>query len=1096
MSRSKFVPFFSRSVLLLIFAAVFIALLSASGIAKPSSKQEAIRQKADMNIAVAVEQYERGYYQQSLQTLVELKQTYYDYLTEKQQSRLNNLIEQSDFAVSERKRLSEFLYDSEQLASRGNYAEAVETLEEIQDSRFLTGQEKEIIVNTIADLKAKSRQVRIETVPEDDDVSKALKRMAQEAETKDPGPDETRDAAMELDIEQELFEKEKPKPSPRPVLPELEPLPSETEEMGKEPAPEEDVMEAEKGEDVKIVTDISALKEETAPAEEKAEAKPAQEGKTGGYIRMIRQRKARQISYTRAIVDDAKMKAEQHLVKKEFDQAQQAVAKALSTVNRNKLLLGDELYKEYYSMLTGLDKQISEAQQEHIQTVEQQRIEETEQLRRQIRKKMEEQRTEAVRNYMKRAKQFQAQQRYEEALGQLEQLLAVDPRNNEAIILKTTLGDTVRWRKELEVKKESDKEELDLLLEAQRRTIPYANEINYAKNWKELVAKRKVDQFAGKSPADVAVDKLLDELIDMSMLTEDTTFADAIDMLKRATSKPLPIIVNWKDLSENAFIEQSEPIGMNGEGLTSIRARTALQRILDSVGGGFVELGFVIDDGIITIATKEFLPTNYVQRVYDVTEIIVAPVDFESDIGDLNVGTQGGGGGGRSGGGGGSQGGGSSRSSGGGSSRSSGGSSRSGGGSSRSSGGSSRGGGGRSGGRGGGGGYGSTAIGSETITGSELAEERSEELIDIVINTIEPDSWYESGGEGTISVFGSRQIVVWQTPEIHEKIQDFFNKILALKGDQVAIEARFLLVDENFLEDIGIDITINRLRIGGDIGWLAGPTGGATDEIRFGAYDLISPDATTISSTLGSKDTSFTGDWTTSGTPGLGVGFSVGGMMDDLQADFLVRATQMHSNSKSLTAPKVVVMNGESATMSIEKERAYISDADFQSETATFGSGATDVVTQTGYWDVVSDIISTGVVLNVTPTINKDRKYVTLRISTSLVEELDSDPQTITAVVPGGATQDVNYELPVLEYTTIETRVTVPDRGTVLLGGLTLTAEKESEAGVPMLSKIPLIGRLFSNRAEVRDKQILLILVKPTIILKDEAEREAIAAME
>jgi type II secretory pathway component GspD/PulD (secretin) len=49
---------------------------------------------------------------------------------------------------------------------------------------------------------------------------------------------------------------------------------------------------------------------------------------------------------------------------------------------------------------------------------------------------------------------------------------------------------------------------------------------------------------------------------------------------------------------------------------------------------------------------------------------------------------------------------------------------------------------------------------------------------------------------------------------------------------------------------------------------------------------------------------------------------------------------------------------------------------------------------------------------------------------------------------------------------------------------------------VPVLSKMPIIGRLFENRGTRKDSSILLILVKPTIILQDEQERDAIAAME
>ena len=49
---------------------------------------------------------------------------------------------------------------------------------------------------------------------------------------------------------------------------------------------------------------------------------------------------------------------------------------------------------------------------------------------------------------------------------------------------------------------------------------------------------------------------------------------------------------------------------------------------------------------------------------------------------------------------------------------------------------------------------------------------------------------------------------------------------------------------------------------------------------------------------------------------------------------------------------------------------------------------------------------------------------------------------------------------------------------------------------MPVLSKIPVLGRVFTNRSKIADKQILLILVKPTIILQEEADAEAVAAME
>ena len=128
-------------------------------------------------------------------------------------------------------------------------------------------------------------------------------------------------------------------------------------------------------------------------------------------------------------------------------------------------------------------------------------------------------------------------------------------------------------------------------------------------------------------------------------------------------------------------------------------------------------------------------------------------------------------------------------------------------------------------------------------------------------------------------------------------------------------------------------------------------------------------------------------------------------------------------------------------------------------------------------------------------TITADKKYVILNINTQLQNIITSGRGESISVL-NGELYTREFDLPETESSTISTRVRVPDQGTVLLGGLTLTAHVEKEMGVPILSKIPIINRFFSNRSEINDKEILLILVKPTIILKDEAEASAIAGME
>ena len=149
--------------------------------------------------------------------------------------------------------------------------------------------------------------------------------------------------------------------------------------------------------------------------------------------------------------------------------------------------------------------------------------------------------------------------------------------------------------------------------------------------------------------------------------------------------------------------------------------------------------------------------------------------------------------------------------------------------------------------------------------------------------------------------------------------------------------------------------------------------------------------------------------------------------------------------------------------------------------------------------------ISTGSAIVITPTITKDKKNVLLNIMTNLKEFLGNRttvinlPVTTTTDAQGNVTTSggsYEVELPDTETSQLMTRVSVPDSGTLLLGGQKVAAEVEIESGVPVLSKIPVLGRLFSSRSKIKDHKILLILVKPTIILQEEAEAEAIAAME
>ncbi|HOM77103.1 MAG TPA: hypothetical protein PLE88_11360, partial [Anaerohalosphaeraceae bacterium] len=382
------------------------------------------------------------------------------------------------------------------------------------------------------------------------------------------------------------------------------------------------------------------------------------------------------------------------------------------------------------------------------------------------------------------------------------------------------------------------------------------------------------------------------------------------------------------------------------------------------------------------------------------------------------------------------------------------------------------GGGGYGGGGYGGGGYGGGGYGGSQGVGNWRSMYRAYMLIYTIQQTVEPSTWYDEGGEGRIDQYSESKLIIYQSPEVHKQIKKLLEQLRADLGQQIAIEARFLLVSENFLEDIGLDVNIRQMDVGGHWGNVV---------IEQDSYGHVVPSSTGVAGSLGGALTN----------PALNTTLTYEAL-DDLQVEFILRATQAHRNAKQLSAPKAVVLNNESATMRVNTAKRLKTGSEFNTETITNNNTTNQVY----WWENTNEDIETGVQLSITPVITADKKFVILRVTAYLQDLIAQDTERAIGFSPVTGEQITDtYILPTTQLTSIQTRVTVPDRGTVLLGGLTLTATRETESGAPVLSKLPVLGRLFSNRSLVDDKLMLLILVKPTIILQAEAEADAVAAL-
>lgn len=87
-----------------------------------------------------------------------------------------------------------------------------------------------------------------------------------------------------------------------------------------------------------------------------------------------------------------------------------------------------------------------------------------------------------------------------------------------------------------------------------------------------------------------------------------------------------------------------------------------------------------------------------------------------------------------------------------------------------------------------------------------------------------------------------------------------------------------------------------------------------------------------------------------------------------------------------------------------------------------------------------------------------------------------------------GANTTATVQQPIIASISVQTSVSVPDGGTVLLGGIKRLREGRNMAGVPILNKIPYISRLFKNSGVGRETSSIMLMVTPRIVIHEEEQ--------
>ncbi len=202
------------------------------------------------------------------------------------------------------------------------------------------------------------------------------------------------------------------------------------------------------------------------------------------------------------------------------------------------------------------------------------------------------------------------------------------------------------------------------------------------------------------------------------------------------------------------------------------------------------------------------------------------------------------------------------------------------------------------------------------------------------------------------------------------------------------------------------------------------------------------------------------GDLTGVTVPGTGFSFLV---TEANRLTAVLNAYDKASKLNILSAPHIMATDNKEAKIDIGAEVPILRTRTTEAAGSTDGFGST----------VTNDIEyrSTGVILTVTPHINKGR-YVTLDIRQEV-----SEAQTNTL---GGT------DSPIIRKRMAETTMVVKDGQTLVIGGLIQETRNKSREGLPLLSRIPLLGYLFGATITKFAKTELVLLITPRVIADPE----------
>ncbi|HVU88390.1 MAG TPA: hypothetical protein VHD36_13805 [Pirellulales bacterium] len=386
-------------------------------------------------------------------------------------------------------------------------------------------------------------------------------------------------------------------------------------------------------------------------------------------------------------------------------------------------------------------------------------------------------------------------------------------------------------------------------------------------------------------------------------------------------------------------------------------------------------------------------------------------------------------------------------------------------------------------------------------------------LIDLIVQTIQPESWDANGGPGSVTRFPNNlSLVISQKQDVHEEIADLLAQLRRLQDLQVTIEVRFITLNDEFFERIGVDFQLSLQDYAPASLVGAQNVGTLNQGSALASYDpqLFQKTSATVGTSAAGigqytddlnidlSQGSFAAAVPQFGSFSAGAGATLGfAILSDIEAFFFIEASQGDRRSNVLQAPKVTLFNGQLASVFDQSQSPFVISV--IPVVGDFAAAQQPVIV----------VLSEGTMLTVQAVVSEDRRFVRLTLvpffssigavntftftgSSSSTSNSQStgptDSTTGRSTSSVTTTEGTTVQLPTFSFVSVSTTVSVPDGGTVLLGGVKRLSEGRNEFGVPILNKIPYVNRLFQNSAIGRQTESLMMMVTPRIIIQEEEE--------